>query len=65
MVSAMGEESSSVVDNETMEEIKFVHHNFSVLAHIIVTVGILGNVLSLIVLTRPKMKVRIHNFLLH
>ena len=42
-----------------MEQIKFVHDTFSVAAHIIVTIGILGNVLSLIVLTRPKMKVRL------
>ena len=58
----MGEEaeaSSSSAANGTMEQIKFVHDTFSVAAHIIVTIGILGNVLSLIVLTRPKMKVRI------
>ena len=62
-MSVMGEASSSVVDDETQEQIKSVHHNFSVLAHIIVTIGILGNVLSLIVLTRPKMKVGEDNLL--
>ena len=62
VVSAMGEEaelSSPVGENETIEQIKSVHHTFSVVAYIIITIGVLGNVLSLIVLTRPNMKVRI------
>ena len=62
VVSAMGEEaelSSPVGENETLEQIKSVHHTFSVVAYIIITIGVLGNVLSLIVLTRPNMKVRI------
>ena len=56
----MGEDesSSSVVENETtvLEQIKFVS---GVVTFIIIAVGILGNVLSLVVLTRPNMKVRI------
>ena len=46
-----------VVDNETLDQIHFIAYN--VVAFIIIAIGILGNVLSLIVLTRPNMKVRI------
>ena len=59
LASAMGEAESSlsVADDETaLEQIMFVS---SVLTFIIIAIGILGNVLSLVVLTRPKMKVRI------
>ena len=60
LASAMGEDepSSSVVDNETMvlEQIKFAS---GVVTFILIAIGILGNVLSLVVLTRPNMKVRI------
>ena len=60
MAPAMGEDesSSSVVENETtvLEQIKFVS---GVVTFIIIAIGILGNVLSLVVLTRPNMKVRI------
>ena len=55
----MGEDepSSSVVDNSmVLEQIKFVS---GVVTFIIIAIGILGNVLSLVVLTRPNMKVRI------
>ena len=53
----MGESSSSVVDNSmVLEQIKFVS---GVVTFIIIAIGILGNVLSLVVLTRPNMKVRI------
>ena len=56
----MGEEAElSVGDNETIKQIKMVHDTFSLVAYIIITIGILGNVLSLLVLTRPNMKVRI------
>ena len=47
----------TVPDHGMVEQIKFVGYN--VVAHIIVVVGILGNLLSLVVLTRPKMKARI------
>ena len=60
LASAMGEDepSSSVVDNETtvLEQIKFVS---GVVTFILIAIGIFGNVLSLVVLTRPNMKVRI------
>ena len=60
LASAMAEDepSSSVVDNETMvlEQIKFAS---GVVTFILIAIGILGNVLSLVVLTRPNMKVRI------
>ena len=45
------------MDNETLDQIHFIAYN--VVAFIIIAIGILGNVLSLIVLTRPNMKVRI------
>ena len=41
---------------ETVVQIKFVA--YGVIAYIIVGVGIVGNVLSLVVLTRPNLKVR-------
>ena len=41
---------------ETVVQIKFVA--YGVIAYIIVGVGIIGNVLSLVVLTRPNLKVR-------
>ena len=47
----------SAVDHETVEQIKFVA--YSVVAYVIVAIGMLGNVLSLVVLTRPNLKVRI------
>ena len=40
---------------ETVVQIKFVA--YGVIAYIIVGVGIVGNVLSLVVLTRPNLKV--------
>ena len=49
----------SAVDHETVEQIKFVA--YSVVAYVIVAIGMLGNVLSLVVLTRPNLKVRIIN----
>ena len=53
----MGESSSSVVDNSmVLEQIKFVS---GVVTFVLIAIGILGNVLSLVVLTRPNMKVRI------
>ena len=54
MASAMGEAESD--DATALEQIKLVS---SVVTFIIIAIGILGNVLSLIVLTRPNMKVRI------
>ena len=45
----------SSVDHELVEQIKFVA--YSVVAYVIVAVGMLGNVLSLVVLTRPNLKV--------
>ena len=42
--------------SEAVEQIEFVAYN---VAFIIIAIGILGNVLSLVVLTRPNMKVRI------
>ena len=56
-VSAMGDPLVSAVDHETVEQIKFVA--YSVVAYVIVAIGMLGNVLSLVVLTRPNLKVRI------
>ena len=50
----MGEAESD--DATALEQIKLVS---SVVTFIIIAIGILGNVLSLVVLTRPKMKVRI------
>ena len=47
----------STVDHEAVEQIKFVA--YSVVAYVIVAIGMLGNVLSLVVLTRPNLKVRI------
>ena len=47
----------SAVDHDTVEQIKFVA--YSVVAYVIVAIGMLGNVLSLVVLTRPNLKVRI------
>ena len=44
-------------DLEKVEQIQFVAYN--VVAPIIVAIGILGNLLSLVVLTRPNMKVSI------
>ena len=41
----------SSVDHELVEQIKFVA--YSVVAYVIVAIGMLGNVLSLVVLTRP------------
>ena len=55
-MSAMCEPALTVPDHGMVEQIKFVGYN--VVAHIIVVVGILGNLLSLVVLTRPKMKAR-------
>ena len=52
----MGEPLVSAVDHETVEQIKFVA--YSVVAYVIVAIGMLGNVLSLVVLTRPNLKVR-------
>ena len=51
----MGEPLVSSVDHELVEQIKFVA--YSVVAYVIVAVGMLGNVLSLVVLTRPNLKV--------
>ena len=45
----------SSVDHELVEQIKFVA--YSVVAYVIVAIGMLGNVLSLVVLTRPNLKV--------
>ena len=56
-VSAMGDPLVSAVDHETVEQIKFVA--YSVVAYVIVAIGMLGNVLSLVVLTRPNLKVGI------
>ena len=56
-VSTMGDPLVSAVDHETVEQIKFVA--YSVVAYVIVAIGMLGNVLSLVVLTRPNLKVRI------
>ena len=42
--------------SEAVEQIQFVAYN---VAFIIIAIGILGNILSLVVLTRPNMKVRI------
>ena len=50
----MGEAESD--DATALEQIKLVS---SVVTFIIIAIGILGNVLSLVVLTRPNMKVRI------
>ena len=47
-------EHAQLVDN-----IKWVA--YSVVAYIIVAVGILGNIASLVVLTRPNLKVKIRN----
>ena len=55
--SAMVDPLVSAVDHETVEQIKFVA--YSVVAYVIVAIGMLGNVLSLVVLTRPNLKVRI------
>ena len=52
----MGDPLVSAVDHETVEQIKFVA--YSVVAYVIVAIGMLGNVLSLVVLTRPNLKVR-------
>ena len=47
--------SSSDVDRETaLEKINFIS---TVVMFITIAIGIVGNVLSLVVLTRPKMKV--------
>ena len=53
----MGDPLVSAMDHETVEQIKFVA--YSVVAYVIVAIGMLGNVLSLVVLTRPNLKVRI------
>ena len=53
----MGDPLVSAVDHETVEQIKFVA--YSVVAYVIVAIGMLGNVLSLVVLTRPNLKVKI------
>ena len=53
----MGDPLVSAVDHDTVEQIKFVA--YSVVAYVIVAIGMLGNVLSLVVLTRPNLKVRI------
>ena len=39
---------------ETVENIKFVA--YSVIAYLIVAIGMFGNLLSLVVLTRPNLK---------
>ena len=56
-VFAMDDPLVSAVDHETVEQIKFVA--YSVVAYVIVAIGMLGNVLSLVVLTRPNLKVGI------
>ena len=53
----MGEPLVSSVDHELVEQIKFVA--YSVVAYVIVAIGMLGNVLSLVVLTRPNLKVKV------
>ena len=53
----MGDPLVSAVDHDAVEQMKFVA--YSVVAYIIVAIGMLGNVLSLVVLTRPNLKVRI------
>ena len=44
--------------SELVETIKWVA--YSIVAYVIVGVGILGNLASLVVLTRPNLKVNIH-----
>ena len=56
-VFAMDDPLVSAVDHDTVEQIKFVA--YSVVAYVIVAIGMLGNVLSLVVLTRPNLKVGI------
>ena len=50
----MDESDLLVKDPEKLEEIYFVAYN--IIARTILVVGILGNVLSIVVLTRPNMK---------
>ena len=50
----MDESDLLVKDLEKLEEIYFVA--YTIIARTILVIGILGNVLSIIVLTRPNMK---------
>ena len=52
-----------VKDPEKLEEIYFVA--YTIIARTILVIGILGNVLSIIVLTRPNMKVSFIIFSIH
>ena len=51
----MDESDLLVKDPEKFEEIYFIAYN--IIARTILVIGILGNVLSIVVLTRPNMKV--------
>ena len=51
----MDESDLLVKDPEKLEKIYFVA--YTIIARTILVVGILGNVLSIVVLTRPNMKV--------
>ena len=51
----MDESDLLVKDPEKLEEIYFVA--YTIIARTILVIGILGNVLSIVVLTRPNMKV--------
>ena len=59
----MDESDLLVKDLEKLEEIYFVA--YEIVARTILVVGILGNVLSIIVLTRPNMKVSFIIFSIH
>ena len=58
MVSVYNMDDEAVADQEVaLDQIHFVAYN--VVALLICAIGIVGNVISLVVLTRPNMKVRI------
>ena len=59
--------SKSAIDSTTEEAITVAYINFvayGIVANIIVTIGIIGNILNLIVLTRPKLKGVMYVYLL-
>ena len=47
-------------DDDALEQLQMIRNIFGVIAPIMLAIGIPGNVLSLVVLNRPKMKVSQH-----
>ena len=59
----MDESDLLVKDPERMEEIYSIAYN--IVARTILVIGIFGNVLSIVVLTRPNMKVSVKILVVH